>query len=214
MSRSTGRGGRAAARLLLSGSPADAVWWPPRSLSGCLDPGHRSDKPPTNHPKPPHRSPTSSPVGQAPPSRQTPTTASPPPRQTSGAARLLGPGAGYATPNGSRPVRHCNTNWRWPEITRTHGRAIWSVDRSGRDHFQTTHGLPADRDRRTTNHRGATGRTPALAPGAGYRSASGSSAVRVLQRRLARHGFDPGPIDGRYGHRRCAPSPASNTLTT
>ena len=38
-----------------------------------------------------------------------------------------------------------------------------------------------------------------LASGAGYRSASGSVAVRVLQRRLAKDGYGPGPIDGRYG---------------
>ncbi len=38
-----------------------------------------------------------------------------------------------------------------------------------------------------------------LASGAGYRSASGSVAVRALQRRLAKAGYGPGPIDGRYG---------------
>lgn len=38
-----------------------------------------------------------------------------------------------------------------------------------------------------------------LAPGSGYRQATGSARVRVLQHRLARSGFAPGPIDGRYG---------------
>ena len=39
----------------------------------------------------------------------------------------------------------------------------------------------------------------ALFPGAGYQQAGGSGRVRALQRRLARLGFSPGPIDGRYG---------------
>ncbi len=65
--------------------------------------------------------------------------------------------------------------------------------------FQNGHGLPVD---------GIVGPLTAgalraghlrLAPGAGYRAVSGSSAVRIVQRHLARRGFDPGPIDGRYG---------------
>jgi peptidoglycan hydrolase-like protein with peptidoglycan-binding domain len=38
-----------------------------------------------------------------------------------------------------------------------------------------------------------------LARGAGYESATGSDAVRVLQRRLRHLGNPPGPIDGLYG---------------
>jgi DNA-binding NarL/FixJ family response regulator/peptidoglycan hydrolase-like protein with peptidoglycan-binding domain len=38
-----------------------------------------------------------------------------------------------------------------------------------------------------------------LAPGSGYQQAAGSGSVRALQRRLARLGLAPGPIDGRYG---------------
>jgi peptidoglycan hydrolase-like protein with peptidoglycan-binding domain len=38
-----------------------------------------------------------------------------------------------------------------------------------------------------------------LALGSGYESSQGSSAVRVLQRRMALAGDSPGPIDGRYG---------------
>jgi peptidoglycan hydrolase-like protein with peptidoglycan-binding domain/tetratricopeptide (TPR) repeat protein len=41
-------------------------------------------------------------------------------------------------------------------------------------------------------------RTTVLYPGTGYEGA-GSSKVRGLQRELRRYGFDPGPIDGRYG---------------
>jgi peptidoglycan hydrolase-like protein with peptidoglycan-binding domain len=35
--------------------------------------------------------------------------------------------------------------------------------------------------------------------GSGYQRAAASTRVRVLQRRLARLGFRPGPVDGRYG---------------
>jgi peptidoglycan hydrolase-like protein with peptidoglycan-binding domain len=38
-----------------------------------------------------------------------------------------------------------------------------------------------------------------LRPGDGYQINAGLGRVRVLQRRLARLGFAPGPIDGRYG---------------
>jgi peptidoglycan hydrolase-like protein with peptidoglycan-binding domain len=64
--------------------------------------------------------------------------------------------------------------------------------------FQSAHGLRVD---------GIAGpltlaalRTPSsvLYPGAGYLG-PGSGAVRVLQRRLRRDGYNPGPIDGRYG---------------
>jgi peptidoglycan hydrolase-like protein with peptidoglycan-binding domain len=38
-----------------------------------------------------------------------------------------------------------------------------------------------------------------LGPGSGYKSARGSLPVRVIQSRLARTGYAPGPIDGRFG---------------
>src|SRR6185437_2975902 len=38
-----------------------------------------------------------------------------------------------------------------------------------------------------------------LALGSGYSAPHGLNAVKVVQRRLARAGFPPGPIDGRYG---------------
>src|SRR4051794_40707834 len=38
-----------------------------------------------------------------------------------------------------------------------------------------------------------------LERGSGYHSATGSDAVRILQRRLRRLGNEPGPIDGLYG---------------
>ena len=42
------------------------------------------------------------------------------------------------------------------------------------------------------------GPSTVLYPGAGY-AGPGSDPVRVLQRRLHRDGYRPGPIDGRYG---------------
>lgn len=44
-------------------------------------------------------------------------------------------------------------------------------------------------------------RTVRLALGSGYSSRQGAARVRALQRRLARAGYAPGPIDGRYGPR-------------
>jgi len=43
--------------------------------------------------------------------------------------------------------------------------------------------------------------TQALALGSGYRTPHGSRAVKALQRRLATLGYQPGPVDGRYGPR-------------
>ncbi len=43
--------------------------------------------------------------------------------------------------------------------------------------------------------------TEALAFGSGYRTPHGSQAVKALQRRLATLGYQPGPVDGRYGPR-------------
>jgi DNA invertase Pin-like site-specific DNA recombinase/peptidoglycan hydrolase-like protein with peptidoglycan-binding domain len=44
-------------------------------------------------------------------------------------------------------------------------------------------------------------RSGSLRRGAGYQTADGSRRVRALQRRLARAGLNPGPVDGRFGPR-------------
>ena len=63
-----------------------------------------------------------------------------------------------------------------------------------------THAKQHDRAQRPPAARaGASRHNGMLAPGSGYRQATGSGRVRAMQRRLARLGDAPGPIDGRYG---------------
>jgi peptidoglycan hydrolase-like protein with peptidoglycan-binding domain len=60
--------------------------------------------------------------------------------------------------------------------------------------------LPTAHVKQSTPHAlNATTSAGALASGSGYDSPGGSARVRALQRRLARAGAAPGPIDGLYG---------------
>jgi peptidoglycan hydrolase-like protein with peptidoglycan-binding domain len=115
-------------------------------------------------------------------------------------AWLLRPGAGYASRDGSRLVRQLQ---RQLALAGDHpgpldGR-FGPLTEAAVIRCQTAHGLPVDGIVGPLTAGALRAGRRALAPGAGYRTVSGSSAVRVLQRRLARRGFDPGPIDGRYG---------------
>lgn len=65
--------------------------------------------------------------------------------------------------------------------------------------FQAAHGLQVDGIAGPRTWAVLSTPTDELFPTAGYHSADGSQPVRTLQRRLARAGDSPGPIDGRYG---------------
>jgi peptidoglycan hydrolase-like protein with peptidoglycan-binding domain len=64
--------------------------------------------------------------------------------------------------------------------------------------FQGAYGLAVDGVAGPRTLGEVTARTPALYPGAG-RATGGAAPVRGLQRRLARAGYSPGPIDGIFG---------------
>lgn len=65
--------------------------------------------------------------------------------------------------------------------------------------FQAAHGLVVDGIAGPVTLRALSARPAPLYPGAGLGQASGSAAVRTLQRRLAAARSSPGPIDGRFG---------------
>ena len=74
---------------------------------------------------------------------------------------------------------------------------------AGLDPSAGWHGRRVQRVLRTVAPSRRTARTAwfDLAPGAGYATAHGSAAVRMLQRRLRRLGYAVGPVDGHYGPR-------------
>ena len=115
-------------------------------------------------------------------------------------ARLLAFGSGYDSPHGSGLVRELQRS-----LARAgnnpgpiDGRYGPLTERAVR-RFQAEHGLQVDGIVGPHTSAALGSRTQVLYPGAGYGESIGSRLVRVLQRGLARAGYDPGPIDGRYG---------------
>jgi peptidoglycan hydrolase-like protein with peptidoglycan-binding domain len=117
---------------------------------------------------------------------------------------LLAPGSGFQQAAGSGPVRVLQRRLTGlgfspgPIDGRYGPLTTQAVER-----FQRAYGLSADgivgpRSVAALNAKTDTTRA-ALRPGDGYQINAGLGRVRVLQRRLARLGFAPGPIDGRYG---------------
>ena len=117
---------------------------------------------------------------------------------------LLAPGSGFQQAAGSGRVRALQRRLTGlgfapgPIDGRYGPLTTQAVER-----FQSASGLSADgivgpRSSAALNAKTATTGAE-LRPGDGYRANAGLGRVRVLQRRLARLGFAPGPIDGRYG---------------
>jgi LPXTG-motif cell wall-anchored protein len=112
---------------------------------------------------------------------------------------LVAPGSGYSAPHGSAQVRAVQhrlavagyspgpIDGRYGPLT------VQSVMR-----FQAADGLQVDGIAGPHTLAALTAPTLMLFPGTGIAS-GGSAAVRALQRELARTGYSPGPIDGRYG---------------
>jgi peptidoglycan hydrolase-like protein with peptidoglycan-binding domain len=123
------------------------------------------------------------------------------PRRAVLARRLvvLAPGSGYPQADGSAPVRALQRRLTGlgfapgPVDGRYGPRTTLAVER-----FQTARGLSVDgiMGARSFAALDAIPRS-GLAPGTG--TVQPSQPVRLLQRRLTRLGFTPGPVDGRYG---------------
>ncbi len=117
---------------------------------------------------------------------------------------LLAPGSGFQQAAGSGRVRALQRRLTGlgfapgPIDGRYGPLTTQAVER-----FQSAYGLSADGivgPRSAAALNAKTGTTSAaLRPGDGIRMNAELARVRVLQRRLARLGFAPGPIDGRYG---------------
>jgi peptidoglycan hydrolase-like protein with peptidoglycan-binding domain len=115
---------------------------------------------------------------------------------------MLGPGAGYASPQGSHQVRRLQ---RRLELA---GEQPGPLDglfgprtEAAVVRFQLLAGLVPDGIAGPLTHAALRKAARTLRPGAGYAAAHGSARVRSLQRALRLAGSHPGPVDGRFGPR-------------
>ncbi len=133
-----------------------------------------------------------------PPSKQTKQQSA---RVTHAGAVMLALGRGYSTVSGDAGVRAlqrrlANAGYAPGPIDGRYGpRTEQAV--SG---FQAARGLGVDGIAGPLTLAALRKPSAVVYPGTGY-AGRGSGRVRVLQRRLAKAGFAPGPIDGRYGPR-------------
>ena len=128
---------------------------------------------------------------------KSPTTHTSPP--TTHAVVMLALGSGY-TPHGATPVRVLQRRLR------TAGFSPGPIDgrygpltQAAVESFQASRHLQIDGIAGPITLTALHNTYHSLYPGAGYTISGGSPAVRVMQRRLAKAGFSPGPIDGLYG---------------
>ena len=116
-------------------------------------------------------------------------------------AVVLAPGSGYSSRTGAARVRVLQRS-----LARA-GFAPGPVDglygpltEAAVSRYQAAHGLQVDGIAGPVTRAALNRPTVVLYPGAGYPTQTATRGrVRVLQRRLARAGYVPGPVDGRYG---------------
>ncbi len=114
---------------------------------------------------------------------------------------LLAAGSGFRAASGSSLVRALQIRLARNGFTPGRIDGLYGPrTRAAVRRFQATHGLAIDGIAGPSTLGELTSRAPAIYPGAGS-TTGGAATVRTLQRRLAKAGDSPGPIDGIFGPR-------------